>query len=258
MKALLLAGGEGKRLRPLTNKLPKCMMPIQGRPLLDIWLKELKNTGVISKVLINVFYKKNIVIDYLLNSSWRNFIEIADEEELLGTAGTIFKNYAFFENENFFVAHADNLCITNLKSFLKSHDKRPCEANLTMMLFKTNTPETCGIVKLNNKNLVEEFFEKQKENNGNLANGAVFIFNKNIKEITSRYIDIQKVPLDISQNVIPIFLGKINTFVNKSVHIDIGNVSSWKAANSVKVDTNFNENDADLWNDILQKVQWTY
>lgn len=258
MRALLLAGGEGKRLRPLTNVLPKCMMPIQGRPLLDIWLKELKNTGIISKVLINVYYKKNIVIDYLLNSSWRDFIEIVEEEELLGTAGTIFKNYAFFKNESFFVAHADNLCITNLKSFLKSHNKHSNNASLTMMLFKTNTPETCGIVKLNNNNLVEKFFEKQKGNNGNLANGAVFIFNKNIKEIIRQHIDIKKTPLDISQNIIPIFLGKINTFVNENVHIDIGNVNNWKVANSVKVNTNFHKNDEDLWNDIIQKVQWNY
>ena len=61
MRALLLAGGKGTRLRPFTEALPKCMMPIHGRPLLDIWLEELFKTKIISKVLVNVSYKKEIV-----------------------------------------------------------------------------------------------------------------------------------------------------------------------------------------------------
>ena len=258
MRALLLAGGEGKRLRPLTNKLPKCMMPIQGRPLLDIWLKELKNTGVISKVLINVFYKKNIVIDYLLNSSWKNFIEIADEEELLGTAGTIFNNYDFFQDKDFFVAHADNLCITNLKDFIDCHNSRTNDTDLTMMLFKTSTPQTCGIVKIDFDNVVRNFFEKQKEDNGNLANGAVFIFNKKLKKIIDEKIDTNNSPLDISHDIIPLLLGRINTFLNNNIHIDIGNIDSWNQANSIKIDLNFNIDNVILWNEILQKVKWQY
>tara|TARA_B100001063_G_C16624958_1_gene482678 strand:+ start:87 stop:863 length:777 start_codon:yes stop_codon:yes gene_type:complete len=258
MRALLLAGGEGTRLRPLTNKIPKCMMPINGRPLLDIWLQELKRTEIFSKVLINVHYKKEIVINYLLKSSWKDFVEITEEKELLGTAGTLFNNYNFFQDSDFFVAHADNLCITNLRDFIDCHNLRKNNTHLTMMLFKTNTPETCGIVELDDNNVVKKFFEKDREDHGNLANGAVFLFDKNLKDIIKEKINTDNAPLDISEDIIPLLLGKINVFLNNNIHIDIGNVTSWKKANSIKIERNFNNKDKNLWNDIFQKAQWTY
>ncbi len=254
MRALLLAGGEGTRLRPLTDVLPKCMMPIKGRPLLDIWLEELSNTKIISKVLVNVSYKKEIVINYLLNSSWKDYVEIVDENELLGTAGTIFKNYDFFKGDSFFVAHADNLCITNLNSFIQKHNSRVNNTDLTMMLFKTSAPETCGVVKLNHDNVVEAFFEKEKNQNGNLANGAVFIFDNSLQKLVRDKIDFNKTPLDISKDLIPLFVGKINTFLNDGIHIDIGNIASWNQANSIEFNSNFSNHNADLWNNILQKL----
>ncbi|MDA9040179.1 nucleotidyltransferase family protein [Gammaproteobacteria bacterium] len=254
MRALLLAGGKGTRLKPLTDALPKCMMPIHGRPLLDIWLEELIKTKIISKILVNVSYKKEIVINYLLNSSWKEYVEIADEKELLGTAGTIFKNYDFFQGKSFFVAHADNLCITNLNSFIEKHNTRINNTELTMMLFKTKTPETCGVVKLNQENVVEAFFEKEKGQNGNLANGAVFIFDNQLKKTIDNQLDISRTPLDISQDIIPLFVGKINTFLNNGIHIDIGNIASWNEANSIEFDSNFSIHNANLWNKILQQI----
>ena len=83
MRALLLAGGYGKRLSPLTNLFPKCMMPINGRPLLDIWLENLLSSSNIDKVLINTHAKSDFVTEYLLNSSWKDRIQIVHEDKLL-------------------------------------------------------------------------------------------------------------------------------------------------------------------------------
>ena len=127
-----------------------------------------------------------------------------------------------------------------------------------MMLFKTNTPETCGIVELDDNNVVKKFFEKNREDHGDLANGAVFIFDKNLKEIIKEKINTDNAPLDISEDIIPLLLGKINVFLNNNIHIDIGNVTSWKKANSIKIERNFSNEDKNLWNDIFQKAQWTY
>jgi mannose-1-phosphate guanylyltransferase len=254
MKALLLAAGEGTRLRPFTEKIPKCLMPIKGRPLIDIWLDELLKTKVISKVLINVFYKKDIVKNYVLKSSWKDFVEIVEEPELLGTAGTIFKNYHFFQNKSFLVAHADNLCITSLRNFIDCHKNRPNNSHFTMMTFKTNTPETCGIIKLNKDNIVEEFYEKEKKYHGNIANGAVYIFDNNFRELASKNIDTLKIPLDISNDLVPLFLNKINTFLNTNIHVDIGNIASWNQANSLSFVSNFNKKNEELWNDILKTI----
>ena len=120
MKALLLAGGYGTRLSPLSDIFPKCMMPIHGRPLLDIWLDNLLSNHNIERVLINTHAKSNFVNEYLLNSSWKNSIDIVHEDQLLGTAGTILANKSYFDNKEFFVAHADNLSIFNMDRFIKS------------------------------------------------------------------------------------------------------------------------------------------
>ena len=68
MKALLLAAGYGTRLDPITKVIPKCMVPIKGRPLLDIWIESLVEGGI-TQVLINTHYKNEIVEEFIANSS---------------------------------------------------------------------------------------------------------------------------------------------------------------------------------------------
>ena len=64
MKALLLAAGLGSRLKPLTNEWPKCLMPINGKPLLEIWLDSLLEAGI-KEILVNVHHHSQEVIDFL-------------------------------------------------------------------------------------------------------------------------------------------------------------------------------------------------
>ena len=90
-KTILLAAGYGKRLKPITNELPKCLVPINGRPLLDIWLNKLTKEGF-GPFLINTHYKNELVNDFIKKSEFKNQIEIVYEERLLGTAGTLIKN----------------------------------------------------------------------------------------------------------------------------------------------------------------------
>lgn len=90
-RALLLAAGLGTRLKPLTNYLPKCLIPIHGRPLLDYWLEILVNHGV-SEIVINTHYFSPLVVDYVNRSSWVDKVVMVHEENLLGTGGTILAN----------------------------------------------------------------------------------------------------------------------------------------------------------------------
>src|SRR6185436_15356190 len=108
MRALLLAAGLGTRLRPLTDSVPKCLVPVQGRPLLDYWL-ELLAPGGIERMLINTHYLPQQVRDFVARSRWREGITLVHEEKLLGTGGTVLANRAFFGAAAFMVAHADNL-----------------------------------------------------------------------------------------------------------------------------------------------------
>ena len=91
MKALILAGGFGNRLHPITKTIPKCLVEINGRPLLDYWIEKLVNAGVY-KILVNTHWLANKVEDYILTSKWAKYVDLVYEDKLLGTGGTLLNN----------------------------------------------------------------------------------------------------------------------------------------------------------------------
>jgi mannose-1-phosphate guanylyltransferase len=229
MKALLLAAGYGTRLKPLTETIPKCMVDIKGKPLLNYWLNILNNEHI-NEIIINTHYLPEIVNDFISSYKSKKKITIIHEPSLLGTAGTIrsIKKIIEFESE-LFVAHADNYSSFNFPSFLKTFTKRSNHIDFTMMTFKTFTPELCGIVNLNSSQEVIGFHEKPKNFIGNIANGAVYIFSKSV---LNRIIEDDNIS-DISNDLIPLYIKKINTFYNDNIHIDIGNLDSLKYARNI-------------------------
>ena len=90
-KALLLAGGMGTRLKPLTDSIPKCLVPIGGKPLLAYWLESLSKAGV-ERILINTHYLSEQVIAFCKQSQYSQLLDLVHESALLGTAGTIRAN----------------------------------------------------------------------------------------------------------------------------------------------------------------------
>lgn len=249
MRALLLAGGYGTRLKPLTNKLPKCMVPINGRPLLDIWLEFLVSNGI-KDILVNTHYKSNFVENYIKKSTWKDSVTITFEKNLLGTAGTILANKDFFNNESFFVAHADNLTDFNLTDFIKKHNQKINKCPMTMMLFETDNPSSCGVVKTKD-DIVIEFYEKKKEFNGKIANGAIFIFEPSIFQIIKK---IKRTEIDISKDLIPILIGKINSYFNETFFMDIGNIVSYNKANEVFKPNPMNRHNNKIFEKMLEDI----
>lgn len=224
MKALLLCAGEGTRLRPITNSIPKPLVPINQKPLLEYWLENLSKIGI-EEFLINTHYLNEQIEEYVNASPLKNKITLVYEKELLNTAGPIIENKNFFTpDEPFMLVHADNLSFCDFDAFIKSHKNRPKNTDITMMLFKTDYPQSCGIVKLSKNKIVQQFFEKVKNPPSNLANGAVYICEYSIID----YLEsLNKKKIDFSLDVIPNYLGKINTFLNTVYHRDIGTVDSY-------------------------------
>lgn len=226
MKALLLAAGLGTRLRPITNTIPKCLVPINGKPLLEYWLESLTKVGV-DKFLINTSYLSEQVEAFIKNSKYAKNVTLVHEDELLNTGGTLFQNKEFFNNEAFILVHADNLCFCDFNAFLDSHRNRDLRCEITMMLFKSDRPSSCGIVKLDENYVVQEFYEKVENPPSNLANGAVYICEPTIFEFLK---SLDKGDIDFSNDVLPKYLGKINTYLNDVYHRDIGTVDSYNLA----------------------------
>ena len=161
MNALILAAGYGKRLRPITDKLPKCLVKIKDKILLNMWLEKLLSVGV-DKILINTHYLSDQVENFLKDSVYSKKIKIVKEKILLGTAGTLNANINFFDKKDGILLHADNYCVENLDSLIDAHKKRPQGCLMTMLTFKSSNPSSCGIVSLDERGVVKDFHEKVK------------------------------------------------------------------------------------------------
>ena len=130
MRAILLAGGLGTRLRPLTETVPKCLVPVGGEVLLDMWLRRLSEAGV-DRALVNLHHLADVVRRHVAGSQWADLVEFVDEPELLGTAGTLVANKWFLMGEDGLLVHADNYCTASLAAFIAAHRSRPAGCTLT-------------------------------------------------------------------------------------------------------------------------------
>jgi mannose-1-phosphate guanylyltransferase len=226
LRALLLAAGLGSRLRPLTDFWPKCLMPIHGRPLLEYWLHTL-DTLRVKQVLVNTHYHADCVKDFLKRDRFVNWVQVVYEEELLGTAGTLRSNAAYFRGDTTLLIHADNWCQCDFSGFVDFHlNHRPSGCLITMMTFDSEDPETCGIVETDGRGRVVAFHEKVKNPPGRRANAAVYLLDRQLIEWLERHPYL----VDFSTEVLPRFIGKIATWENKKIHKDIGVLSALREA----------------------------
>ena len=226
MKALLLCAGFGKRLRPYTNKTSKCLLKLNGKPLLYYWINVLFSSGV-DEILVNTHHYSEKIEKFIMGTKFSHKIKIVYEKTLLGTAGTIIRNRNFFNKSDFFVAHADNYCVCNLREFINAHYSRPNQTIMTMMTFNTDNPKKCGIVKLDQNKILKEFVEKPKNTSNSLANAAIYVMNK---KICYYLLKIKNQKPDISHDLIPLLKNKIFTWHNNIYNRDIGDPISYMLA----------------------------
>lgn len=228
MRALLLAAGLGTRLRPLTDVLPKCLVPIAGKPLLEIWLARLSAAGG-GPFLINTHYKADQVCAFIAQSPYQSRVTLVHEPELLGTAATLRRHVDFFGGEDGLLIHADNYCLANFEDFMSAHRRRPAGCLMTMMTFRTDRPSSCGIVTLDENEVVVKFEEKHPRPSGNLANGAVYILSSEL--LAALRLGEPRVA-DFSTQVLPALLGRIYAYETFAPMIDIGTPQTYATANS--------------------------
>jgi len=225
MKAILLAAGFGTRLRPLTDNTPKCLVPIDGRPLLDYWLATLIDSGI-ERVLVNCHYLAEQVVEHVATSAFARSVEIVHETVLLGTAGTLRVNRDFFGGEDGLLIHADNYSEANIRELIVTHSGRPKNCLLTMLTFRTSTPESCGIVEVDSDGVVVSYTEKPRDSPTNLANGAVYV-------LSGQLVGSLANESDFSTDVLPDLVGRMMSHETMAVHIDIGSRQSYAEANGL-------------------------
>lgn len=229
ISVLFLAAGLGSRLKPYTNDWPKCLMPINDKPLLEYWLDIAKELGAIN-VVVNTHYLAGTVKSFLERPVYKGWVTEIHEPELRGTAGTLRANQNAFLDATILLVHADNFCNCDFYDFLEFHRRsRPKHCPITMMTFRTSDPSKCGIVEIDRGGVVIGFHEKVKAPPGDLANGAVYLLEQ---EVLKWICDRPEIS-DFSTQVLPHFVGRIATWHNKGTHIDIGSIESLRKAQAM-------------------------
>jgi len=174
MKAMILAAGEGTRLRPLTLNTPKVMLPLAGKPLLQYILNLLRFHSI-TEVTINLHHLPKVVMNWLGNRGKFGICVIYSvEDTILGTAGALTKLRDFFD-DTFVVIYGDMLTNLDISSLVEFHQAKGALA--TVALFEVEDPSGYGIVELDNENRIRHFIEKPAPGvtSSNLANAGIYM-----------------------------------------------------------------------------------
>lgn len=224
MKAIIMAGGEGTRLRPLTCNIPKPMMPIMDKPVMQYTIELLKENGI-NDIGVTLQYLPDEIINYF--GDGREFgvnIRYFIEETPLGTAGSV-KNVEGFLDDTFIVISGDALTDIDLSKAIAYHKKN--NAISTLVLKEVAVPLEFGVVVTDNDGRVTGFLEKPSwsEVFSDKVNTGIYILEP---EIFSYFEKNQK--FDFSNDLFPILLNEKKPmfgYVAEGYWCDIGNIQQY-------------------------------
>jgi mannose-1-phosphate guanylyltransferase/phosphomannomutase len=230
MKAMILAAGEGTRLRPLTNETPKVLVPINGVPQIEYTIRWLKQNGI-SEVAINLYHLGGKIREILGDGSQRGIrIVYSEETSLLGTAGGVKKLQPFFD-DTFAVIYGDVLTDFDLSEMLRFHRNK--QAIITLALQRASNPAEVGVVELDETQRVVSFIEKPSPSpvNGALISGGIYIMKTEVLDYIPEdcFCDFGfEVFPNIIQRGLPAYGYRLR---DDDYLLDIGNMEKYQKAN---------------------------
>ncbi|MGB2581124.1 MAG: nucleotidyltransferase family protein, partial [Thermoplasmata archaeon] len=155
MKAVLLVGGMGTRLRPLTYRVPKPLVPVMGKPLMMHVIDSLPDE--VDETIVPVGYKRDVMEDYLRRNPPRRKITIVEEKEPMGTGGAV-KNVEEYIDGPFLVINGDSISSLDMNRFIEYHREK--KAFATISLWEVEDPTPFGVVDLDANGQIHRFQEK--------------------------------------------------------------------------------------------------
>jgi mannose-1-phosphate guanylyltransferase len=223
MKAFLLAAGHGTRLRPITDTIPKCLVPIRGVPMLDIWLDVCRRAGI-DELFVNLHAKADIVRAALHQRSDGPKVQLSEESVLLGSAGTLRSNRDWIASEReFWVLYADVLTTFDLAAMLALHRRgRPAA---TIGLYRVKDPARCGVVQFDEDKVVREFVEKPSLPKSDWAFSGLLIGTPELLDAIP-----SKCPVDLGFDVLPKLVGRMLAYPISDYLLDIGTMENYQAS----------------------------
>jgi mannose-1-phosphate guanylyltransferase len=198
-------------------------VPINGKPLLQWWIELLEKHGI-NEVLINLHHLPDQVIRFIQDLNPGIKFTFYVEEKLLGSAGTLRQNKKYVENEEeVLIAYSDNLTNYNLTAFREFHRRK--NKFLSMALFNSGNPSSCGIAVLDKEDTIIEFEEKPALPKSNLANAGIYIAKP---EVFDMIPDLGCA--DIGFHLLPQLVNKMAGWKTNDYLIDIGTIENLRKA----------------------------
>ncbi len=222
MKAVILAGGEGRRLRPFTYMIPKPLMPIGETPIIEIILKQLKNNGF-NNIIISTGYKENLIRMFLngVDAKYDLNIKYSYENKPLGTVGSLSLIRDDLDDD-FILMNGDTLCTVNYNEIMKYHKKSGNMATIT--IHKKEIKIDFGVVKLDGADIVDYI---EKPTHSYFVSIGVYVFKPEVlRYIPDRRLDFPDlIKILIKNNE------KVGGYVFEDYWLDIGKPEDYMKAN---------------------------
>ncbi|MDD2898662.1 MAG: nucleotidyltransferase family protein [Desulfuromonadaceae bacterium] len=180
MKAVILAGGQGTRLKSVIHDIPKPMAPVQGRPFLEFLVSRLIGEGVCTIILSVGYLHKQIMDHFGDGSNLHATIEYCIEHEPLGTGGGVREALRMADSDDVLVMNGDTFAAVDVKNVVKHH--KQLGAVMTMVAIPVVDASRYGTVNISSEGLVTAFAEKKRSDVA-LINSGVYIVNKKLLDI---------------------------------------------------------------------------
>lgn len=227
IKAMIMAAGVGSRLDPLTKSVPKPLVPVANRPVMDILVDNLKSIGV-KDIVSNTHYLAEKIINRYENINFGVNFKFIKEDTLSGTAGGLKKCQFFFDKDDeFLVLSADGLSNADLQKGIDMHRKSGAIATIGIKEIPHEEVSHFGVVVTDETGYITEFQEKPsvEEAKSNFINTGIYVFDYRIFD----YIP-ENTFYDFAKNVFPNLLKdhEINTFVIDNYWTDIGTLEQYQ------------------------------
>lgn len=222
MKTVILAGGKGLRMRPLTNKMPKPMLPINGRPILEHQIMLLKKSGVKDIIICGCYLFDKIKSYFRDGKKFGVRIKYIKEKKPLGTGGAI-KNAEKYIDGAFLVLCGDVMMNINIKRFIHFHKERKGIA--TLLLHHSDHPEDSSVVEIDKNNKVIKLWPKGQGPTGlDLTKSSLYVLEKRVLQF------MPKKRHCLEDDILPELIGKENVFgfVTNEFVKDIGTIERYE------------------------------
>ena len=233
MKAIIMAGGAGKRLRPLTCTMPKPMVPLLNKPVIEYYVELLVRRGL-TDIGVTLHYLPNAIRNHLKDGEkWDAKISYSIEDTPLGTAGSV-RKAAGAAKEPVLVISGDAMTDIDLTAAIRTHTQSGAKA--TLLLKKVPSPTEYGVVLTDKDGIVTRFIEKPAPSEvfSDLANTGIYIFEPEILSMIPDYM-----PYDFSNDLFPRLLNegiRIFTTEASGYWSDIGDIEQYAATQADMLD----------------------